>query len=80
MITSRPIHPGEILREEFLTEYKLSAGALAYAIQVPRDRLEKIIRGKRAMTADTAARLARYFGNSPQFWMNLQINHDPGQN
>jgi antitoxin HigA-1 len=72
----RPIHPGEILREDFLPEYGLTAGSLAKALDVPRDRMEKIIRGARGITADTAARLARYFGTTPQFWMNMQANHD----
>lgn len=75
----RPIHPGEILREDFLPEYDLSAGTLAKAIGVPRDRLEKIIRESRAVTADTAARLARYFKTTPQFWLNLQANFDLAQ-
>lgn len=73
---TRPIHPGEILREDFLPEYSLTAGSLARALHVPRDRIEKLIREKRAMTADTAMRLARYFGTTPQFWMNLQANFD----
>ena len=72
----RPIHPGEILREDFLPEYQLTAGSLAKALDVPRDRIEKIARGARGLTADTAARLARYFNTTPQFWMNLQTNHD----
>jgi addiction module HigA family antidote len=72
----RPIHPGEILREDFLPEYDLTPGALAKALHVPRDRIEKLVRGQRAVTADTAARLGRYFGTTPQFWMNLQANHD----
>jgi addiction module HigA family antidote len=72
----RPVHPGEIIREDFLPEYGLTAGTLAKALLVPRDRVEKIIREKRAVTADTAARLARLFGTSPQFWMNLQANYD----
>jgi antitoxin HigA-1 len=72
----RPIHPSEILREDFLPEYGLTAGSLAKALDVPRDRMEKIMRGARGVTADTAARLARYFGTTPQFWMNLQTNHD----
>ena len=79
MKASRPIHPGEILREDFLPDYDLSAGALAKAIGAPRDRLEKIIRESRAVTADTAARLARYFGTNPQFWLNLQANFDLAQ-
>ncbi|WP_308206218.1 HigA family addiction module antitoxin [Aliihoeflea aestuarii] len=58
----RPVHPGEILREDFLVEYELSAGALAKALHVPRDRIEKLVREARTITADTAARLAKYFG------------------
>lgn len=72
----RPVHPGEILREDFFPEYGLTAGALAKDLHVPRDRIEKLVRGQRAITADTAVRLARYFGTTPQFWMNLQTNHD----
>lgn len=78
MAQPRPIHPGEILREDFLPEYSLTAGSLAKALLVPRDRIEKIIRESRALTADTAARLARYFGTTPQFWLNLQANYDLG--
>ena len=74
----KPIHPGEILREDFLPEYELTPGALARALHVPRDRIEKLVRGQRSVTADTAIRLARYFGTTPQFWMNLQTNHDLG--
>ena len=74
----RPIHPGEILREDFLPEYGLTAGSLAKALLVPRDRIERIIRGSRALTADTAARLARFFGTTPQFWLNLQANYGFG--
>lgn len=72
----RPIHPGEILREDFLPEYALTAASLAKALHVPRDRIEKLTREQRAVTADTAARLARYFGTTPQFWLNLQTNFD----
>ncbi|MCH8239608.1 MAG: HigA family addiction module antidote protein [Proteobacteria bacterium] len=71
-----PVHPGEILREDFMTEYGLTAYSLAKAIHVPRDRIESLSRGRRAVTADTALRLARYFGNSPQFWLNLQSHYD----
>jgi antitoxin HigA-1 len=79
MTAPRPIHPGEILREDFLPDYNLSAGTLAKAIGVPRDRMEKIIRETRAVTADTAARLARHFRTTPQFWLNLQANFDLAQ-
>ncbi|UXS05567.1 HigA family addiction module antitoxin [Agrobacterium tumefaciens] len=72
----RPIHPGEILREDFLSEYNLTPGALAKALLIPRDRMEKIVRGQRDITADTALRLGRYFGTTAQFWVNLQSNHD----
>ncbi|MCX7306014.1 MAG: HigA family addiction module antitoxin [Hyphomicrobiales bacterium] len=72
----RPIHPGEILREDFLPDYALTSGALARALHVPRDRIEKLVREQRAITADTALRLARYFNTTPQFWMNLQANFD----
>lgn len=72
----RPVHPGEILREDFLPEYGLTPGALAKALLIPRDRMEKIVREQRNITADTALRLARYFGTSAQFWVNLQANYD----
>lgn len=75
----RAIHLGELLREDFLPDYGLTAGTLAAALHVPRDRIEKIVREKRAVTADTAARLARYFGTTPQFWMNLQTNFELAQ-
>ncbi len=67
----RPIHPGEILRDE-LTERGLSANALARALGVPANRITGILNGTRGLTADTALRLARCFGTSPEFWMNLQ--------
>jgi len=70
------VHPGEILREDFLTEYNLTAGSLAKSLEIPRDRIEKIIREKRAVTADTAARLGRFLGTTAQFWLNLQANYD----
>jgi len=71
-------HPGEILREEFMVPLKLSANALALALRVPATRIGDIIRtGKpRAVSADTAIRLARYFGTTPQFWLNLQSAYD----
>jgi addiction module HigA family antidote len=72
----RPIHPGEILREEFLLPLQMSAHALSQAIRVPATRVNDIVNGKRSVTADTALRLARYFGNSPDFWMNLQAAYD----
>jgi addiction module HigA family antidote len=71
-----PIHPGETLREDFLKPLGLTANKLAMELRVPVTRVNDIARGKRAITADTALRLARYFGTTPQFWMNLQTNYD----
>jgi addiction module HigA family antidote len=70
------IHPGEVLREEFLTSMGISQNALARAIGVPPRRINEIVLGKRAITADTALRLAHYFGTSEQFWMVLQASFD----
>jgi len=72
----RPIHPGEILREEFLLPLNLSANALAIALGVPAPRINDIARERRGITADTALRLARYFGTSAEFWMGLQADYD----
>ncbi len=71
-------HPGEVLREEFMKPLGLSANALALELHVPANRMSAIIRRKspRAVTADTAMRLARYFGTSAQFWLNLQAAYD----
>jgi addiction module HigA family antidote len=71
-----PIHPGEILLEEFLEPMELSQYRLAKDIGVPPRRINEIVHGKRAITANTALRLARYFGTSERFWMNLQTRHD----
>ncbi len=71
-----PIHPGETLREDFPKPFGLSINRLATELFVPATRVNDIARGKRAITADTALRLARYFGTTPQFWMNLQANYD----
>ena len=71
----RPIHPGEILREEFLAPLKMSAHALAMELKVPAPRINDIVRERRAITPDTALRLARYFGTTPQFWLNLQTSY-----
>lgn len=71
-----PVHPGEILRADFLEPLGLNANSLSKAIKVPRARLNDIIRGKRGVSADTAMRLARYFGVSAQFWMNLQSHYE----
>lgn len=72
----RPIHPGEILREEFLVPLGMSASALAVALHVPAPRINDVVREKRGVTADTALRLARFFGTSEAFWMGLQDDYD----
>lgn len=69
-------HPGEMLLEEFLKPLGLSQNALALKIRVPATRIGDIVKGKRAITPDTALRLARFFGNSPEFWLNLQQMYD----
>ena len=71
----RPIHPGEILRDE-LDEIGINAKKLAEALHVPPNRISQIINGRRAITADTALRLSRFFGTAPAFWMNLQQSYD----
>jgi addiction module HigA family antidote len=70
-----PIHPGEVLREEFLKPMGLSAGAVARAIGVPRTRIERLAAEEVDLSPDTALRLARYFGVSPAFWMGIQARH-----
>jgi addiction module HigA family antidote len=70
------MHPGEVLRRKFLEPLALSSHALAIALRVPANRISAIVKGERAVTADTALRLARYFGTSPEFWLNLQAKHD----
>jgi addiction module HigA family antidote len=69
-------HPGEVLAEEFLKPLGLSVNALAMALRVPATRIGAIVKGERAVTADTALRLARFFGTSPEFWVNMQAMHD----
>src|SRR2546430_695794 len=78
MLKSRlnPVHPGEVLVEEFLKPMHLSQNRLALAIGVPPRRVNEIALRKRSVTADTALRFARYFGNSPQFWLGLQLDYD----
>ena len=71
-----PVHPGKILRDAFLTPMEISVYELANAIKVPRTRANDIVLGRRGITADTAFRLARYFGTTPDFWINLQARHD----
>ncbi len=72
----RPIHPGEILREEYLAQLGMSVNALATRLRVPATRLHEIVKERRAITADTAMRLARYFGGDAQSWLNLQSAYD----
>lgn len=69
-------HPGEMLREEFLAPLGITQNALAMKIRVPATRIGDIVHGRRGITPDTALRLARFFGNSPEFWLNLQQMHD----
>jgi len=71
-----PVHPGEVLLEEFILPMNLSQNRLAIDIGVDARRINEIVLGKRAITADTALRLSRFFGNSPQFWLGLQTQYD----
>jgi addiction module HigA family antidote len=71
-----PLHPGEMLREDFMKPLGLSANALAIALRVPVTRISEIVRERRGITADTALRLARYFNMTPEFWMRLQMDFD----
>lgn len=71
-----PVHPGEVLLCDFLEPLELSQYRLAHSISVPPRRINEIVHGKRAITADTALRLARFFGTSEEFWLNLQARHD----
>ena len=71
-----PVHPGEILEEEFLKPFHLSAYAAAAKMDVPRTRIERLVKGQTAITVDTARRLARLFRTTAQFWMNLQVAYD----
>jgi addiction module HigA family antidote len=72
----RPVHPGEVLREDFLVPLGLSVNALAVALDVPATRIHEIVKERRSVTADTAARLARYFGGDAASWLALQANYD----
>lgn len=72
----RPIHPGEILREEYLEPMGMSVNALAHHLRVPATRLHEIVKERRSISADTAMRLARFFGGDPQSWLNLQSAYD----
>ena len=71
-----PMHPGEVLREEFMVPYGLTAYALAKACRVPRTRIERIVREETGITVDTALRLARIFGTTPEFWLNVQNRYE----
>lgn len=71
-----PVHPGEVLREEFMAPLSLSQNRLAKALHVPTPRIGEIVNCRRAITPDTALRLARYLGTTPEFWMNLQTHYD----
>jgi antitoxin HigA-1 len=71
-----PVTPGEMLKEEFLAEYGLSQNQLTKAIGISPNRIAEIVNNRRRITADTALRLGLYFGNSPEFWMNLQAHYD----
>jgi addiction module HigA family antidote len=71
-----PVHPGEVLLEEYLKPLEVSQYRLAKSISVPPRRINEIVHGKRAITADTALRLARFFGSSERFWLNLQVRYD----
>jgi antitoxin HigA-1 len=72
----RPVHPGEVLREDYLEALGMSANALAKALHVPAPRVNDIVRERRGVSADTALRLARYFSSTPQFWLNLQSAYE----
>lgn len=76
MNNMRPIHPGEIIKEEYLEPLSMSVSALAIALRVPASRINDVVRQKRGISIDTALRLARYFNTTAQFWMNLQISYD----
>lgn len=76
MATFPPIHPGEILLEEFLKPLKISQNALSRDLDVPLQRINQIVLGKRAVTVDTALRLSKYFGTTPELWLNLQARYD----
>lgn len=76
MNNMRPIHPGEIIKEEYLEPLNMSVNALAVALRVPAPRINDVVRQKRGVSIDTALRLARYFNTTAQFWMNLQISYD----
>ena len=75
MNAMRPIHPGEVLKEE-ITEIGMTANAFAHALHVPANRISAILKGTRSITADTALRMSHFFGTTPEFWINLQTAYD----
>ena len=75
-LMTSPSHPGEVLAELYLKPLDMSAIALAKRLKVPRTRIERLVKGETSLTVDTAMRLARFFGNTPEFWMNLQRAYD----
>jgi len=75
-LIDNPCHPGEVLVELYLEPLGMSAIALAKRLNVPRTRIERLVKGETSLTVDTAMRLSRFFGNTPEFWMNLQRAHD----
>ena len=76
VVLKNPVHPGEILKSEFLDELDLSSGKLAKSINVPRTRIERLVKQQVGMTPDTALRLSKLLGTSAEFWLNLQKNYD----
>lgn len=76
IVLADPSHPGAVLKELFLDPLDMSAGALAAQLKVARTRIERLVKGETTLTADTAMRLSRYFGNTAEFWMNLQRAYD----
>lgn len=73
---TKPWHPGELIKEDWLADYGLTQYALANALRIPHSRLTEIIKGRRGITADTALRLARFYGNSAEFWLALQADYE----
>lgn len=76
VILANPVHPGEVLKEDFLDEFGLTAGKLAKALNVPRTRIERVVAKDRIVSPDTALRLSKFFGTTPEFWLNLQRSYD----
>ncbi len=71
-----PVHPGDVLREDFLKPLGMSVNKLAFSLSVPATRMGEIVNGRRSITSDTALRLARFFGTTPEFWMNMQAGYE----